>query len=225
MRPGNDNGGWRVEQLGEWRVLFVVATEHEVGPCLRAMLRPLVTGVGPVEAAVSLSHALTTLGLQESAPDLVVSLGSAGSALLQHAQVYQVATVCYRDMDASPLGFEPGKTPFSDLPGTLTPPMRVPGLPEATLSTGADFISGQAYRAIAADMVDMETYAVLRACQEHGVSMIGLRGISDGRADVGSMADWSDSLADVERNLAAAVELLRTALTSGALGVPSKPPA
>ena len=33
-------------------------------------------------------------------------------------------------------------------------------------------------------MVDMETFAVLRACQFFGVPLIGLRGISDGAAEL-----------------------------------------
>jgi predicted 5'-methylthioadenosine/S-adenosylhomocysteine nucleosidase len=61
-------------------------------------------------------------------------------------------------MDASPLGFPKGETPFLGLPATLPLPLRIPGIPEATLSTGGNIISGVA-GTIAEDMVDMETYA------------------------------------------------------------------
>src|SRR5690606_19130976 len=112
-------------------------------------------------------------------PDLVISLGSAGSQKLEQCGIYQASSVAYRDMDASPLGFAKGQTPLLDLPPVLKL-TTVPGLATATLSTGANVVSGAAYTGIDADMVDMETYAVLRACQSFGVPLLALRGISDG---------------------------------------------
>src|SRR5690606_35776318 len=110
-------------------------------------------------------------------PALIVSLGSAGSRVLEQTEVYQVASVSYRDMDASALGFAPGITPFLDLPARLDMPLGVPGLKRASLSTGANLVSGVAYDGIDADMVDMETYAHLRAAMHFGIPLIGLRGI------------------------------------------------
>ena len=54
------------------RILFVMAAEAEYGPHLRARFVPLMTGVGPVEAAVTLTAALARLEATGSAPDLVV---------------------------------------------------------------------------------------------------------------------------------------------------------
>lgn len=118
-------------------ILFVMAAEAEYGPFLRSRIEPLMTGVGPVEAAIALSKTLARLDAVDDLPDLVVSLGSAGSAKLEQTEIYQVTSVSYRDMDASPLGFERGKTPFLDLPATLELPLRIPGIAEASLSTGA----------------------------------------------------------------------------------------
>lgn len=42
-------------------VLFVMATEQEYGPHLRRLITPLITGVGPVEAAAGTSAALASL--------------------------------------------------------------------------------------------------------------------------------------------------------------------
>ena len=105
-------------------------------------------------------------------------------------------------MDASPLGFEKGATPFLDLPVTVPLPFRIPGIKEATLSTGGAIITGAAYDAIAADMVDMETFACLRACQLFGVPLIGLRGISDGAADLRHVGDWTEYLHVIDEKLA-----------------------
>jgi adenosylhomocysteine nucleosidase len=188
-------------------ILFAMAAEAEYGPHLRARFTPLMTGVGPVEAAVSLAAALSALKEKGALPDVVVSLGSAGSSRLEQCGVYQAASVSYRDMDASPLGFEKGRTPFLDLPKTLALPHIIPGIPSASLSTGANIISGAAYDGIDEDMVDMETFALLRACQTFGVELIGLRGISDGKAPLSGFADWTEYLHVIDERLAEAVDL------------------
>lgn len=186
-------------------VLFVMAAEAEYGPALRARIDPLITGIGPVEGAVKLTAALAGMA---TLPRLIVSLGSAGSARLEQAQVYQVTAVAYRDMDASPLGFEKGRTPLLDLPVRVDLPHRVDGLPGATLSTGANIVSGPAYDTIAEDMVDMETFAHLRAACHFGIPLIGLRGISDGAAALQHLSDWTQYLHVIDEKLAAAVDRL-----------------
>ena len=135
----------------------------------------------------------------------MVSLGSAGSRRLERTEVYQAVSVVYRDMDASPFGFEKGATPFLDLPATLPLPFRIPGVKEATISTGATIIAGPAFEAVAEDMVDMETFACMRACQVFGVPLIGLRGISDGDTDVDHIGDWMEYLHVIDEKLAQAV--------------------
>lgn len=201
-------------QIGPLRVLFVMAAPVEYGACLQALFRPLICGVGPVESAISVTRALA--GLQ-SVPNLVVSLGSAGSARLAKTQVYQAASVSWRDMDASALGFPKGVTPLLDLPATLPLPLRIPGVPMASLSTGGNVVSGAAYRAIPEDMVDMETFAVFRACQGFEVPLIALRGISDGDQELGGLHDWTEHLHLVDENLARAVQALTGALERGGL--------
>ncbi len=203
--------------LGGRQVLFLMAAHAEYGEHLQQRFEPVFTGVGPVESAIATAHALTQLRDRDAAPDLVVCLGSAGSRTLEQGAVYQVASVSYRDMDASPLGFEKGATPFLDLPAVLDLPYSVEGVPAATLSTGGHIISGAAYGTIAADMVDMETFAVLRACMVHGVPLVGFRGISDGAADLHHYDDWTQYLHVVDENLATAVDRLGEAIAGGLL--------
>lgn len=197
-------------------ILFVMAAEAEYGPFLKSRIEPLMTGVGPVEAAIVLTRALEQLEARDELPDMVVSLGSAGSAALEQTEVYQVSSVSYRDMDASPLGFERGQTPFLDLPATVELPLRIPAIPTATLSTGGNVVSGAAaYAAIGTDMVDMETYAVLRVCQTYKLPLIGLRGISDGVVELQHISGWTEYLHVVDRKLSYAVDSLFTALEDG----------
>ncbi|PAQ06721.1 MAG: 5'-methylthioadenosine/S-adenosylhomocysteine nucleosidase [Mesorhizobium sp.] len=198
-------------------VLFVMAAQAEYGPHLQRLFTPVMTGVGPVEAGVRLGAELSWLKSEKALPDLVVSLGSAGSRTLEQTEIYQAVSVAYRDIDASPLGFEKGATPFLDLPVTVPLPFRIPGISEATLSTGAAIISGSAYDAITEDMVDMETFACLRACQLFGVPLVGLRGISDGAADLRHVGDWKEYLHVIDEKLADAVTRLEQAIGSGAL--------
>jgi adenosylhomocysteine nucleosidase len=189
-------------------LLFVMATELEYGMHLRGLFRPLVTGVGPVEGGLALAADLATRKAAAHFPDFVVSLGSAGSAKLGQGDVYQVSAVAYRDMDASALGIEKGVTPFLDLPGQITLPQRIDGVKAATLSTGANVVSGPAYGAIAEDMVDMETYAHLRAAMHFGVPLIGLRGISDGAEELQHFGSWADALPALDIALADTVKTL-----------------
>ena len=206
-----------LRRVGDRSILFVMAVDAEYGPALKARIKPLMTGVGPVEAAVVLSHALTKLEAAARLPDLVVSLGSAGSRSLEQAEIYQVTSVAYRDMDASPLGFEKGRTPFLDQPATVPLPIRIPGIPGASLSTGANIVSGAAYDLVDADMVDMETFAVLRCCQLFNLPLIGLRGISDGKEELKHVGDWTEYLHVIDGKLAEAVDRLTEALESGDL--------
>jgi adenosylhomocysteine nucleosidase len=192
-------------------ILYVMAAEAEYGPCLRARIEPLMTGVGPVEAAIAVTRVLARAEASGTLPRLVVSLGSAGSRQLEQCGVYQASSVSYRDMDASPLGFPKGQTPFLDLPPIL-PLMTVPGLPTATLSTGANIVSGAAYDGIAAEMVDMETYAVLRACQAFAVPLLALRGISDGATELAHVGDWTQYLHIIDQKLADAVGLIEASV-------------
>lgn len=187
-------------------ILYLMAAEAEYGPHLRARITPVMTGIGPVEAAIATTRALAQR--EHDLPKLVVSLGSAGSRGLDHCAVYQAISVSYRDMDATALGFPKGETPFLGLPATLPLAPLVPGLIPATLSTGANIVSGAAYDTLEEDMVDMETYAVLRACQAFGVPLLALRGISDGHSELGKLSDWTEYLHIIDEKLASAVDLI-----------------
>lgn len=215
---------WRLERYGDTVVLCVMAAPAEYGAHLQARIRPLMTGIGPVEAAVSLTAALARLEAADDLPDLMVSLGSCGSRTLEHAAVYQAASVGYRDMDASVLGFPKGITPLLDMPAVLDLPCPIPGVPTATLSTGASVVSGAAYDAIDAELVDMETFALLRSAQTFGIPLIALRGVSDGRAELTKLQDWTSTLHHVDENLAAALDGLVAVLEMRGVSVLSTSP-
>ncbi|MEA3542803.1 MAG: 5'-methylthioadenosine/S-adenosylhomocysteine nucleosidase [Pseudomonadota bacterium] len=193
------------------RVLFVMAVEAEYGPHLRARFTPLMTGIGPIEAGIAMGAALQALAAQTALPDLVVSLGSAGSRRCPLGEIVQVASVSWRDMDASRLGFPKGVTPMTDHPADI--PLLTPlDLPRARLSTGANVVGGDDYDGIDADMVDMESFAIARACARHGIPLMGLRGISDGPGELDHINSWMELLGLIDERLAQAVDLLPDAL-------------
>ena len=63
----------------------------------------------------------------------------------------------------------------------------------------------------------METFAVLRACQRFDVPLVGLRGVSDGAAELSVYDDWAEYLHLVDEQLAVAVDALVAAWTTGTL--------
>lgn len=201
------------ETIGGRRVLFVMAVDAEYGPHLRARFTPLLTGVGPVEAGIAMGGALQALAARDALPDLVVSLGSAGSRRCPLGEIFQIASVSWRDMDATRLGFPKGVTPMTDHPVDI--PLTTPlPLPLARLSTGANVVGGEEYAGIDADMVDMESFAIARACARYDVALMGLRGVSDGPGELDHINSWMELLGLVDERLAQAVDLLPEALAS-----------
>ncbi|MFD2814091.1 hypothetical protein ACFSYD_05475 [Paracoccus aerius] len=66
-------------------------------------------------------------------------------------------------------------------------------------------------------MVDMETFAHLRAAQHFGVPLVGLRGISDGVAELQTLSDWTQYLHIIDEKLAWAVDRIAEQLAEGRL--------
>ncbi len=201
---------FEIKKIGTYKLLYVMAVENEYGACLNKLFTPLFTGVGPVEAAISLSKELEKLRAQNNLPDIIISLGSAGSARFEQTEVYQAKSISYRDMDASPLGFTKGVTPFLDHKVDIKMDLQISEIKSASLSTGANIVSGKAYKDIDADMVDMESFALLRTCQTFNLPMIALRGISDGKEELNHIDDWTQYLHIIDEKLAEAVAIVES---------------
>lgn len=199
------------------KALVVMAADNEYGEHLKGLkIKPLITGVGPINAASELTFALSQLAHSRPPcrPDVIINLGSAGSANLDQGSVYRVSGSSYRDMDASAFGFPVGKTPFSPHPEFVESPPIMPEFPQASCSTGADVVKD--HSVTGADMADMEYASFAQVAMNFGIPLIGFKGISDGKEPLsGKIEEWTQLLPRIDKNLAEAVVSLKNGLQQG----------
>ncbi|MEP7050067.1 MAG: 5'-nucleosidase [Pseudomonadota bacterium] len=173
--------------------LVVIALEIEgQGLFESADIDVLYTGLGKVNAALVLARKLATLRAQGQLPELVVNFGTAGSRTFATRSVVACRKFVQRDMDVTGLGFALGETPFESLPAMLEFPVVFPHLPEGVCGTGDRFETGEI--PMACDVIDMEGYALAKACLGENVPFACAKYISDG-ADHSAADDWQQSLA------------------------------
>ena len=170
----------------------------------------LYTGVGKVNAAIALTRRLSEAGRDGGRLPLVVNFGTAGSAQVPARTVVACRRFVDRDMDVGALGFAPGVTPFDELPPVIEFPAAFPGLPDAICGSGDSFAT--AGRGFDCDVVDMEAYAMAKACRIAGAPFACAKYVSDG-ADEHAAEHWKANVAGAaERFLALYRDLLsRTA--------------
>ncbi|MES1177591.1 MAG: 5'-nucleosidase [Myxococcales bacterium] len=172
--------------------LVVIALELEgQGLFEQAGIPVLYTGLGKVNAALSLAKKLATLRAQGALPSLVVNFGTAGSRTFATGTVVACREFVQRDMDVTGLGFALGETPFESLPAKLGFPAVFNDLPEGVCGTGDRFETGAA--GLACDVIDMEAYALAKACLAETIPFAAAKYISDG-ADESAAGDWQASL-------------------------------
>src|SRR5258708_21045200 len=80
------------------RIVYIMATQNEYGPKLQSIIKPLITGVGPIEAAISTSIFLSKLVADGKKPDYVISLGSAASGKPTTGTVWKISTVTWKSI-------------------------------------------------------------------------------------------------------------------------------
>lgn len=183
--------------MDEHAPLVVMALEMEAqGLFEQAEVPVLYTGLGKVNAALSLARRLSTLRARDELPKLVLNFGTAGSRSFATGSVVACRKFVQRDMDVTGLGFALGETPFESLPATLTFPAVFSHLAEGVCGTADRFETGAG--GLACDVIDMEAYALAKACLAEGVPFACVKYISDG-ADHAASDDWQQSLPKAAR--------------------------
>ena len=145
-------------------ILVAMALPAEsAGVFQAAGVEVLYTGVGKVNAAIALTRRIARLRREGRGPPLVVNFGTAGSARIPARTLVACRRFVDRDIDVGALGFAPGVTPFDELPPMLEFPAVFAGLPEAVCGSGDSFATAD--HGPACDVVDMEAYALAKACR------------------------------------------------------------
>ncbi|MBK5221593.1 MAG: hypothetical protein JJE52_01695 [Acidimicrobiia bacterium] len=154
----------------------------------------VITGIGKVAAAVAVSRAVA-----ERQPSLVLNVGTAG-ALHDHLNgAHVVGRVIEHDVDHAALGALIGEPISGEV--VLDPNEDI------TLATGDAFVSSEVHRqalAARAHLVDMEGYAIARACQQADVPLRMVKVVSD-TASADAASSWQGRMDDLARQIAAAV--------------------
>jgi adenosylhomocysteine nucleosidase len=152
----------------------------------------LYIGVGKVNAAISITRRLARFRSEGRGPPLVVNFGTAGGIGIPPRTLVACRRFVDRDMDVSPLGFALGETPLDELPAMLEFPSCFPDLPEAICGTGDSFATRA--QQVACDVVDMEAYALAKACRIEGAGFACAKYVSDG-ADENAAEHWRENVA------------------------------
>ncbi|WP_392389600.1 5'-methylthioadenosine/S-adenosylhomocysteine nucleosidase family protein [Acinetobacter ursingii] len=145
------------------------------------------SGIGKINAAFSAFDVI-----QKTGCDVLLNLGSAGSATFDAHTLVEVSQVVQRDMDVSPLGFAIGTTPLDqDFPAAIELEPFFSELPKGICGTGDSFETGAPK--LTCELVDMEAYAIAKVCKKLGVRCISVKYISDGANDTAHL-DWEANL-------------------------------
>jgi adenosylhomocysteine nucleosidase len=170
------------------RTLVVMALRAEAAGVFEAAGVPvLYCGVGKVNAAISLARELARHALQSQAMPLVLNFGSAGSRCFDTGTLVACHEFVQRDMDVRGLGFALGTTPYDDAPPRLCFDPVFTHLPAAVCGSGDSFATAACE--MECEVVDMEAYALAKACWSEGARFACVKYVSDG-ADHTAAADW-----------------------------------
>ena len=166
----------------------------------------LITGIGTLPAAISLTLTLAERRAAGNLPSRIINIGTAGALRDDHTVgVYEIDRVHKHDFQSAEI---PGVTGEA-LPLTFEP--ETSGcFPTAQLATGDTFVEDSATRdrlAQDAGLVDMEGYAVCAVAYHFNIPVTLLKQISD-NADEETASGWAEAVDPGAVQLAEAVRLL-----------------
>ena len=172
--------------------LIVVALRSEAAHLHEADV--VLTGIGKVSAALSVTKAIA-----ERRPSFVLNVGTAGALHDDLEGAFTIGRVVEHDLDHRFLRGLTGEDSVGEV--VLDPDEPI------TLATGDAFVSHPDLRAelaTRAHLVDMEGFAVARACQVAGVPCRMVKVVSDTASEEAARS-WVDAADLTARQIAAAV--------------------
>ncbi|MEM7270492.1 MAG: 5'-methylthioadenosine nucleosidase [Pseudomonadota bacterium] len=156
--------------------LIFVALEDEFPARLAPNLTVVYTGVGKVNASLTAAAALA-----KHKPSLAINFGSAGAVTPGISGLVECGAAVQRDMDLRPLGCQLGET-YGD-----PPPHDIRWTDGPIVGTGDSFAAETPE--LPCDLVDMEAYALAKACARANVPFRCLKFVSDS-ANEEAAGDW-----------------------------------
>ena len=170
---------WKKREL-EVSMLILVAIEDELKRSELPDHKIEYIGVGKVNAVFNTLNAI-----EKHSPKQIINFGTAGSLDSNLKGLVEVSKFFQRDMDASPLGFELGQTPFEkDIEITF-------GREGVTCGTGDKFVTRTPR--LKTDIVDMEAFAIAKVCKLKKIDFRCFKFISD-NADDQAKDEWADNV-------------------------------
>lgn len=157
---------------------IILLALREEAPRLAQREDVFFTGIGKVNAA-----AVTAELIERYRPQRIINFGTAGGITVGSG-LHLVTKFVQRDMQCFKLGCVPGQTPYES--GGVVLDISNAGL---TCSTGDNFVTDPNLE-IAADLVDMEAYAIAKTCVRRGVNFVCYKFVSD-QANETAYQDWS----------------------------------
>ena len=157
-------------------ILILVAVEEELSIKDLPEFQIYYTGVGKINASIR-----TLEIIRDYSPTQVINYGTAGSLNKKLKGLVEVTQFFQRDMDATPLGFKIGQTPYDEIEEINF------GSTGYSCGTGDSFVTQTPK--LKTDLVDMEAYAIAKICYLKDIKFKCFKYISD-NADEGANDDW-----------------------------------
>jgi adenosylhomocysteine nucleosidase len=137
----------------------------------------IYSGVGKINATFAATNLINTLK-----PIQIINYGTAGSVNDKIVGLNECTNFIQHDIDASPLGFIKGQTPYDKI--NMISSKYNNGI---TCASGDSFIVNN--REILADIVDMEAYAIAKVCKIMKIKFSCYKFITD-NANVNKPENW-----------------------------------
>ena len=170
------------------RILIVSALSKEIPNRWEGGLENyaiLYTGVGKVNATYNLTKVLMD---DYDEYNLVINYGTAASKV--HKGLVDCTSFIQRDMDATPLGFKKGETPFESESSMIDfSHIKNPIGKNLTCYTGDSFATDLTPYD---DVVDMEAYALAKTCRNFEIDFVSYKYITD-NVNEKSANDWKEN--------------------------------
>jgi len=169
------------------RNIILIALEQEA-PNMASWDNVFFTGVGKVNAAI-----MSARLIERYQPHTIFNFGTVGGVSVSNG-IHEIKNFVQRDMSCCEMGFEIGQTPFEEEKVISFGD----SIDDMCCSTGDNFVTDVNKLDLIADVVDMEAYAIAKACKQSSVEFRCFKYVSD-LADENASTEWSKTVANGEQ--------------------------